>query len=181
VNNRFVDFYFDVARRVAKLSRARRLQVGAVIVKDHRILSYGFNGTPSGFDNDCETLIPAGTEVDLDSRSYIEWPETLVTKPEVIHAEMNAILKVSRSHDSTEGATMFLTHSPCIECAKAILQSGIDAVYYDLDYRKNDGISLLLKGGLTVISNERWLNDRRARTDQSQTETSTEISTKNTQ
>lgn len=143
MDNRFVDFYLDVADRVSELSRARRLKVGAVIVKDHRILSYGYNGTPSGFDNNCEIQYedPMGRY-------------NLVTKPEVIHAEMNAILKVAKSHDSTDGAFLFLTHSPCMECSKAILQSGINTLYYSIDYRTNDGLELLRKGSVTVIRRE---------------------------
>lgn len=111
--------------------------MGAVIVKDHRILSYGYNGTPPGFDNNCEH------EVD----------GALVTKPEVIHAEMNAIAKVARSHDSCLDATLYLTHSPCVECSKAILQAGIASVQYRLDYRSSDGIALLRSAGLDVQKN----------------------------
>lgn len=140
MDNRFVEFYLDVADRVSELSRARRLKVGAVIVKDHRILSYGYNGTPSGFDNNCEI------EHEDPMGRY-----NLVTKPEVIHAEMNAILKVAQSHESTKDAVLFLTHSPCMECAKAILQSGIKTVHYQLDYRSPSGLELLQKGGVTVI------------------------------
>lgn len=150
MKDRFVDFYLDVAERVSLLSRAVRLKVGAVIVKDHRILSYGYNGTPSGFDNTCEIRIPES--IDPDSRTVT--PATTVTKPEVIHAEMNAILKVAQSHESTKDATLFLTHSPCIECAKAILQSGINTLYYTRAYRSSDGLNLLEKGGVTVIKRE---------------------------
>ncbi len=135
--NKFDALYHDIAERVSKLSRAKRLQVGAVIVKDHRILSYGYNGTPPGFDNNCEH------EVD----------GALVTKPEVVHAEMNAIAKVARSHDSCLGAALYLTHSPCIECSKAILQAGIASVRYGLDYRSSDGIALLRSGGVDVLKN----------------------------
>ena len=144
MNDRFIDFYLDVADRVSLLSRANRLKVGAVIVKDHRILSYGYNGTPSGFDNVCEHEVVFERMMDIPENRY------LVTKPEVIHAEMNAILKVARSHDSTEGATLFLTHSPCMECSKAILQSGIKNVYFKLDYRSTDGVELLQKSGVDV-------------------------------
>lgn len=140
MDNRFVEFYLDVADRVSKLSRARRLKVGAVIVKDHRILSYGYNGTPSGFDNNCEI------EHEDPMGRY-----SLITKPEVIHAEMNAILKVAQSHESTKDAVLFLTHSPCVDCSKSILQSGIKTVYYQLDYRCPSGLELLQKGGVTVI------------------------------
>lgn len=135
--NKFDALYHDIAERVSKLSRARRLQVGAVIVKDHRILSYGYNGTPPGFDNNCEHEIDGA----------------LVTKPEVIHAEMNAIAKVARSHDSCLDATLYLTHSPCIECSKAILQAGIASVRYGLDYRSDDGIALLRSAGVDVQKN----------------------------
>jgi dCMP deaminase len=145
VDNRFVEFYLDVADRVSELSRARRLKVGAVIVKDHRILSYGYNGTPSGFDNNCEI------EIEDPMGSIGFGIHGLVTKPEVIHAEMNAILKVAQSNESTKDAVLFLTHSPCIECAKAILQSGIKTVHYKFDYRSLSGLELLQKGGVTVI------------------------------
>lgn len=148
--NKFDALYHDVAERVARLSYAKRLQVGAVIVKDHRILSYGYNGTPPGFENECEVLVPAGTEYDVDSRSYVEWPETLVTKPEVIHAEMNAIAKVARSHDSCLDATMYITHAPCIECSKAMLQAGVSTVRYGVEYRRTDGIDLLRRAGVVV-------------------------------
>jgi dCMP deaminase len=125
-----------------------RLKVGAVIVKDHRILSYGYNGTPSGFDNTCEDEVVFEGMMDIPENRH------LVTKPEVIHAEMNAILKVAQSHESTKDATLFLTHSPCIECAKAILQSGINTLYYARAYRSSDGLNLLEKGGVTVIKRE---------------------------
>ena len=116
--------YCDVAERVSQLSHAQRLKVGAVIVKDDRILSYGYNGMPSGFDNICET-------------------QNNVTRPEVVHAEMNAIAKVAKHSESCDDASIFITHSPCVECAKLILQSGISSVYYSHDYRSTDGIDLL--------------------------------------
>ena len=151
MDNRFIDFYLDVAKRVSLLSRAVRLKVGAVIVKDHRILSYGYNGTPTGFDNVCEIEIPES--IDPDSRTIT--PAQLVTKPEVIHAEMNAILKVAQSHESTKEAVLFLTHSPCVECAKAILQSGISTLYYSDSYRSSDGLDLLEKAGINLINRRR--------------------------
>ena len=147
VMTKFDDLYHDIAERVARLSRAQRLQVGAVIVKDHRILSYGYNGTPPGFDNACEFEIPE--EVDLVSRTIT--PARLVTKPMVIHAEMNAIAKVARSHDSCLGASLYITHAPCIECSKAILQAGISAVHYGTEYRSAEGILLLTSAGVTCI------------------------------
>lgn len=131
MKEKFILFYFDVAKRVAELSHAKRLKVGAVIVKDHRILSYGYNGTPAGFDNCCEV--------------------ENVTKPEVIHAEMNAIAKISYHGDSCKDATMFLTHSPCVECAKIILQSGISNVYYLEDYRSTAGVDLLKSSNSDIM------------------------------
>jgi dCMP deaminase len=147
VKDKFISFYFDVAERVAQLSQAQRLKVGAVIVKDDRILSYGYNGTPAGFDNVCELHIPE--QVDIDSRTIIE--AHTVTKPEVIHAEMNAIAKVAKHGDSCEGASIFITHAPCVECAKMILQSGIDSVYYLKEYRSTAGIDLLKKSPNSIF------------------------------
>ena len=148
MDDRFVQFYLEVADRVSQLSRARRLQVGSVIVKDHRILSYGYNGTPAGFDNNCEDEVV----IEINGVAMMDIPENreLKTKPEVIHSEINAILKVAKSHDSTEDATMFLTHSPCMECAKAILQSGIKKLYFRIDYRSHEGVELLRRGGVVV-------------------------------
>jgi dCMP deaminase len=131
--------HLDVAARYAELSTARRLKVGAIIVKDNRIISIGYNGTPPGWDNNCEHEIhqPVGR---LD----------LVTKPEVIHAEENAIAKLARSHESGEGAAMFITHAPCAQCAKMILVSGIGSVYYRQQYRDDAGIKFLQRGGVAV-------------------------------
>lgn len=128
-----------VAAEYSTLSHARRLKVGAIIVKDDRIISIGYNGTPPGWDNNCEHEIhqPVG-RVDL------------VTKPEVLHAEENAIGKLARSHESGEGATMFITHAPCAQCAKMILVSGISKVYYRTMYRDDAGIKFLKKGGIEV-------------------------------
>ena len=151
MKQKFILFYFDVAERTAELSYAERLKVGAVIVKDHRILSYGYNGTPAGFDNECELHIPE--KVDLDSRTIIE--AHTITKPEVIHAEQNALMKLARHGDSSNGAVMFITHAPCTQCAKLILQSGINTVYYKNDYRSTDGINLLKSGGIEVLKNEK--------------------------
>ena len=128
----------DVATRFSQLSYAKRLQVGAIIVKDDRIISIGYNGMPSGWDNDCENVIVDGISSELK------------TKPEVLHAESNAIAKLAKSVESGEGATMFITHSPCIECAKLIYQSGISSVYYHKQYRSNDGINFLSKSKVHV-------------------------------
>jgi dCMP deaminase len=130
---RFVDYYMDIAERTAQLSRARRLQVGAIIVKATRIVSIGFNGTPAGWDNNCEDEI------------YHEdgFQVTLKTRPEVIHAESNAVSKLARSTESGLGAAMFVTHAPCMDCAKLIYQSGIASVYYRHSYRDHSGVEFL--------------------------------------
>lgn len=121
----------DVAERFAQLSYAKRLNVGAIVVKDDRIISIGYNGMPSGWDNECE---------DENNKS----------KPEVLHAESNAIAKLAKSNESGDNATLFCTHSPCIDCAKLIYQSGISTVYYKDNYRSNDGIDFLKKSNVTV-------------------------------
>lgn len=116
----------DVAERYAQLSSAERLKVGCVIVKDNRIISIGYNGMPAGWDNVCE----------CDGK----------TKPEVLHAEANAITKVARSSESTEGAELYTTTAPCIDCAKLIYQSGIERVFYRTPHlRTDDGIDFLDK------------------------------------
>lgn len=129
-----------VAETFAELSSARRLHVGAIVVKDDRIISIGYNGMPSGWDNNCEDY----HGLDLKGNP------TLVTKPEVLHAETNAIAKLAKSTESGMGATMFVTHAPCIECAKLIYQSGISSVLYRNTYRSEDGISFLEKAGVTI-------------------------------
>ena len=123
----------------SELSHARRLHVGAIVVKDDRIISIGYNGMPAGWENDCETVIQ-------HSDDTVE----LKTKPEVLHAETNAISKLARSTESGLGATMFITHSPCLDCAKLIFQSGINSVFYRNSYRSNDGIEFLEKSGVIV-------------------------------
>lgn len=117
----------------SNLSHAKRLKVGAVITKDDRIISIGYNGTPRGFDNECETKLD-------DS--------LIVTKPEVIHAEANAILFAAKTGIPTEGTTLFITHSPCFECAKMIIQSGIVAVYYREIYRDASPLKLLTEANV---------------------------------
>jgi dCMP deaminase len=144
VKQKFIDAYMDVAARFAALSSAVRLHVGAIIVKDNRIISIGYNGMPAGWDNTCEF-------------EYTN-PQTkiseLVTKPEVLHAESNAIAKLAQSSESGNGAVMFITHAPCINCAKLIYQSGINSVYYRHQYRSNDGVEFLSKAGVEVIHYE---------------------------
>lgn len=143
--------HLDVAARYAELSSARRLKVGAIIVKDNRIISIGYNGTPPGWDNNCEEKVYKIDGWLVDEQGCYE----LRTKPEVIHAEENAIAKLARSHESGEGATMFITHAPCAQCAKLILVSGIRSVYYRTQYRDDAGIKFLQKGGVAIEKLER--------------------------
>lgn len=168
----------DLARQTAKLSYAKRLQVGAVIVKDNQIISTGYNGTPSGWDNTCETKDWCdaggwldveeieqgwpyeGTYYDQEGREVLGRRYRLKTKPEVLHAEMNSLMKVARSTISSEGATLFCTHAPCLECAKAIYQSGIVKVYYEHEYRSQEGIVFLNQCGVTVIKFEQAEGDK---------------------
>lgn len=125
----------EVAKTFANLSSATRLHVGAIVVKDDRIISIGYNGMPSGWDNNCE---------------YVKEDGSLKSKPEVLHAETNAIAKLARSPESGEGATIFITHAPCLNCAKLIYQSGISTVYYETEYRSNEGLQFLQASGIAV-------------------------------
>ena len=133
----------DVAERFAQLSSAVRLNVGAIVVKDDRIISIGYNGMPSGWDNECEY------EVIVEDGD--DYTTELKTKPEVLHAESNAIAKLARSSESGEGAIIFITHAPCMECAKLIYQTGISSVYYRDDYRSSTGIEFLRTSGIEVL------------------------------
>ena len=149
---KFLNAFMDTAHRFAQLSTARRAKVGAIIVKDSRIISIGYNGMPAGWDNNCEHEDwPSWIENDpkaLRDPAYVR----LQTKDEVLHAETNAIAKVARSAESCEGATMFCTHLPCIQCAKLIYQSGITEVYIGQDYdaRKGNGEEFLRKAGIKI-------------------------------
>src|SRR5690554_5318574 len=127
--------YMRMAFIWAENSYCKRRKVGALLVKEKMIISDGYNGTPSGFENVCED--------DLDT-----------TKPYVLHAEANAITKVARSNNSSEGATLYVTSSPCIECAKLIIQAGIVRVVYSDDYRVDDGIRLLKRARIEVVRAE---------------------------
>lgn len=127
------------ARLFAEHSSAVRKKVGAVVVKDNRIISIGYNGMPTGWTNECEYWTETA-----------ELQSEYVTKPEVLHAETNAIAKLARSTESGDGASMFVTCSPCLECAKLIFQSGITEVFYSEDYRTNDGIKFLKQCGILV-------------------------------
>jgi dCMP deaminase len=141
MKQKFIDAYMDVAERFAKLSSAKRLQVGAIVVKDDRIISIGYNGMPSGWDNTCEDVI----EVHEDGGIVTK------TKPEVIHAEANAIAKLAKGNESGDGSTMFLTHAPCIDCAKQVYTAGIKKVYYRNSYRDTQGVDFLDKCQVEVI------------------------------
>lgn len=123
----------------AELSHARRLHVGAIIVKDDRIISIGYNGMPAGWDNNCEDVVQHSDDT-----------TSLKTKPEVLHAETNAIAKLAKSTESGNNATMFITHAPCLDCAKLIYQSGINNVFYRNSYRSDDGIIFLKQSGIDV-------------------------------
>ena len=140
---KFIDAYMDVAERFGKLSTARRLNVGSIVVKDDRIISIGYNGMPSGWDNNCEDSVMWKDGVELTQ-------PVLKSKPEVLHAESNAIAKLARSNESGENATLFVTHSPCLECSKLIYQSGITTLYYKHEYRSQDGIEFLKKSKINV-------------------------------
>ena len=131
--------YMKTAETFAELSHARRLHVGAIIVKDDRIISIGYNGMPAGWDNNCEDVIQHSDDT-----------TSLKTKPEVLHAETNAIAKLARSTESGNGADIFITHAPCLDCAKLIYQSGISRVFYGENYRDDAGVKFLRQSGLTV-------------------------------
>lgn len=160
----FDESYLKIADVWAQNSRAVRAKVGAIIVKDNMIISDGFNGTPAGFDNTCEVEIEC--DVDWDEHDSLDGGAAicmtynndcsrcphhkLITKPEVLHAESNAIAKLAKSHNSSDGATLYVTLSPCLECAKLIIQSGIKRVVYRDKYRNTDGIDLLKRANIEV-------------------------------
>ena len=147
---KFQKLYNNIAHEVAKMSHARRLQVGAVIVKDDRVISMGYNGMPAGWDNNCES---EETEFNLITKTRTG-NGALTTRPEVLHAESNAIAKLAKSNDSGDGADIFVTHAPCMECSKLIFQSGIRRVYYSSDYRDDSGIRFLKQSGVEVIKHD---------------------------
>jgi len=123
--------YMNIANEISKMSYAKRLQVGAIIVKDNSIIAYGYNGMPTGFDNSCEF--------------------NNITNPEVLHAESNAIAKIAKSNISSDNASVYVTTSPCLECSKLLIQSGIKNVYFYNLYRNIDGLKLLLKANVNVF------------------------------
>lgn len=159
--------YMAAARLFSELSSAKRLHVGAIVVKDDRIISIGYNGMPAGWDNECEDKEYMSRDAggwlnpdEIDERwPFTEWSDDdqsfttryrLKTKPEVLHAESNAIAKLAKSNESGENADLFVTHSPCIDCAKLIYQSGIKRVFFGENYRDTAGIEFLKKSGVEV-------------------------------
>jgi dCMP deaminase len=172
MKEKFKQSYMKTAEVFADLSHARRLHVGAIVVKDDRIISIGYNGMPAGWDNNCEDIEWMGDAGGWLDPTEIEerWPfegemityhsddtchtrsnrYRLKTKPEVLHAETNAIAKLAKSNESGMGATMFITHAPCLDCAKLIYQSGISSVLYRDAYRDTSGVTFLEKSGVNV-------------------------------
>lgn len=165
MKEKFKRAYMSTAKTFAGLSYAKRLQVGAIVVKDDRIISIGYNGMPAGWDNNCEQK----EWMPQDAGGWLSVPEVeelwpleeytenvsvgrykLVTRPEVLHAESNAISKLAKSSESGDGADIFITHSPCIDCAKLIYQSGIKRVFYGANYRDDAGIKFLKASGIQV-------------------------------
>jgi dCMP deaminase len=169
VKQKFIDAYMKTAETFAELSSAKRLHVGAIVVKDDRIISIGYNGMPSGWDNNCEDKIYPDERMGDYEQHYDEFDAkfpykeqllpkdsnkwvryNLKSKPEVLHAETNAIAKLAKSTESGDGAKLFVTHAPCLDCAKLVYQSGINSVYYRNNYRSDDGIRFLEKAGIAV-------------------------------
>ncbi len=151
---KYNDLYMGIAEKTSQMSYAKRLQVGSVIVKDDNIISFGWNGMPSGWDNTCETKIYF-LEPELENSYVFPYEDEvgkyrLVTRPEVLHAESNAIAKLSKSKESSESAVMYCTHAPCIECSKLIFQSGIKKLFYREAYRNSEGLNFLDKSGVKV-------------------------------
>ena len=146
MKKKYIEAHMKAAEVYSQLSSAVRLKVGCVVVKDNTIIGIGYNGMPAGWDNNCENET-------VESYSGYEGAihrTVLKTKPEVLHAETNAIAKISRSTNSSEGASLFVTHAPCLDCAKLIHQSGINSVYYRNTYRSTDGVQFLQKCGINV-------------------------------
>lgn len=131
MKEKHIKAFMQTAKVFAECSTANRLHVGCIAVKDNKIISIGYNGTPNGWDNVCED-------------------ENNKTLPEVLHAESNMLMKLARTTGGAEGSSVFITHSPCLECAKLIYQSGVKEVYYDIEYRNDEGIKFLKKCGVEV-------------------------------
>lgn len=167
MKKKFIDYFMSIADLTSKLSYAKRLQVGAVIVKGNQIIGTGYNGMPAGWENNCENVEWCSGGGWLSPEEIEEgWPHEgeytdihgnvmqgryrLKTKPEVLHAESNALMKVTKSTESSEDATLFCTHAPCIDCAKLIYQAGISSVYYRNQYRDSSGVEFLKQGDINV-------------------------------
>ena len=160
---KLVKAYMDTAKVFAELSHARRLHVGAIVVKDDRIVSIGYNGMPAGWENNCEDSVYPDENLGDFELHYDEFDAAfaykdeqgraynLKTKPEVLHAESNAIAKLAKSSESGLGADIFITHAPCMECAKLIYQSGIKRVYFGMAYRDDAGVRFLEQSGVRVV------------------------------
>jgi dCMP deaminase len=152
--SKFANAHMKAAEVYSQLSSAKRLHVGCVVVKDNTIIGIGYNGMPSGWDNNCEDKVYANEwSIDNNVWEYQEengHPYNLKTKPEVLHAETNALAKIARSTNSSDGASMFITHAPCLDCAKLVYQSGIKSVYYRNSYKNTDGIDFLNKCNVEV-------------------------------
>lgn len=131
MKEKHIKAFMETAKVFAECSTANRLHVGCIAVKDNKIISIGYNGTPNGWDNVCED-------------------ENNKTLPEVLHAESNMLMKLARTTGGAEGSSVFITHSPCLECAKLIYQSGVKEVYYDIEYRNDEGIKFLKRCGVEV-------------------------------
>jgi dCMP deaminase len=159
MKTKFINAHMKAAEVYAELSTAKRLQVGCVIVKDNTIIGIGYNGMPSGWDNNCEETEYIlkdecyYTEFQMKENGYSEtahgWSK-MRSKREVLHAETNCLMKVARSTNSSEGASLFVTHAPCLDCAKIIHQAGIKEVYYKNAYRTEEGVYFLDKCGIHV-------------------------------
>ena len=140
----------DIAERISQMSHARRLQVGSVLVQNDSIISHGWNGMPTGWDNNCEDEIEKHYPISAVSGASII-KNILITKPEVLHAEANCLMKVAKTTNSSLGSTLYITHAPCIGCAKLIHQSGVKSVYYKHIYRNEDGIKFLKTCKIEVL------------------------------
>jgi dCMP deaminase len=166
---KFQKLFSEMAASVAKLSYSRILHVGAIIVKNDRVISMGYNGMPAGWENNCEDIVwDSGAGGWLDPEEFDKqypheaWHEeagrnvrySLKTKREALHAESNAIAKLAKTDGGGDGADIFITHAPCIDCAKLIYQSGISRVFYDNNYKNDTGIKFLKQSGIKVIKND---------------------------